>query len=102
MNQFKLENMDKIMLSPIPLEEFLEMIRVIVREEILNKNHEDMQEKLLAPKVACTVFEPKISLVTLNTWEKKGLLKKILIGGKSYYKYSEILEAGKVLKKYKR
>lgn len=72
----------------------------IVREEISAAKIEDLEEKMLSPSETCRLFNPKISLVTLNSWAGKGLLVKHYIGGRTYYKYSQVINSFKTLKRY--
>ena len=59
------------------------------------------EEKLLSASEACKLFVPAISRLTLIRWTKADLLKEYRIGGRVYYKQSEIIEAAKHLEKYK-
>ncbi|HZG73854.1 MAG TPA: hypothetical protein VEY51_20140 [Chondromyces sp.] len=92
--------MENVILSPIPLEQLVAQIQHVVRQEINNQQALEYQEKLLSPKETCKLFNPSISIVTLNSWSNKGLITKHYIGGRTYYKQSEVLEASKTLKKY--
>ena len=58
-------------------------------------------EKLLSASEACKLFVPSISRLTLIRWTKADHLKEYRIGGRVYYKQSEIIEAAKHLEKYK-
>ncbi len=93
--------MDKSILLTISLEEFTGLIRQIVSEELQKKEQQLLAEKLLSVKEACRLFQPAISPQTLHTWTKSGLIPMQKIGGKNYYKYSEILKSAKTLKRYK-
>jgi len=92
--------MDNLILFPIPLNELVSQIQYVVRQEITNQQAQELQEKLLSPKETCKLFSPSISIVTLNAWAKKGLLTKHYIGGRTYYKQLEVVEAIKSIKKY--
>ena len=94
--------MTDVLFSPIPLEQLTGLLTTIVRQEIRTKNEEELQEKFLSPKETCKLFSPKISLVTLDAWAEKGFLNKHYIGGRTYYKYREVVESLKSLKKYSR
>jgi len=59
-------------------------------------------EKLLSPEETCKLFQPSISKVTLWNWTNEGKLQKHQIGGKVFYKYSEVMESITTLKKYKK
>ena len=90
----------QLILSQISFDQILEGLRQIVREEIRAKITEELQEKMLTRFEVCKMFQ--ISQVTLSSWSKQDLLKEHRIGGKVYFKQSEVLQAGKSLKKYKR
>jgi len=92
--------MEQITLYPIPLDQIAELLQKIIREELQAQQILAAQEKMLSPKQTCNLFNPTISLVTLASWTKKGLLKKHYIGGRTYYKYGEILNSVKSLKRY--
>lgn len=91
---------NNIILSPIPVDQLTALLRGILKEEIRAKNEEELQAAYLSPQKTRKLFNPEISLVTLNTWSKKGLLNKHYISGRTYFLYSEVLEAVKSLKKY--
>ena len=59
------------------------------------------EERLLSAAEACKVFVPAISRLTLIRWTKADYLKEHRIGGRVYYKQSEIIESAKHLVKYK-
>jgi hypothetical protein len=88
----------------ISLEEFSEnlrsQLRGIVREEIKAALTAELQDKLLSPIEVCKLFKPQIAKKTLHVWTEKGIVKKHSIGGRVYYKYSEIMAMGTSLKKY--
>jgi hypothetical protein len=94
--------MDNIILSPIPLDTLLQSLRSVIKEVIQAEQLNDLQEKLLSPAEACKIFQPKISKPTLSSWSNKGLINEHRLGGRIYYKYSELIEAAKTLKKYKK
>lgn len=93
--------MDKVILSPIELSELLNGLRLVVKEELKVQQQQQLEEKLLSPAETCKLFQPEISKVTLTAWSNQGLLKDYRIGGRVYYKYSEVIEAAKHLKRYK-
>lgn len=89
-------------LSLVPIDQLAGLLQSIIRQEVRAKQEEELQEKLLSPKEVCKLFQPNISLVTLNSWSDKGLLTKHYIGGRTYYKYSEVVSSLKSIKKYSR
>src|SRR5438270_6475176 len=86
----------------VPLEQLEAAIDNIFTKRIREKNQEELQEKFLSPDQTRKMFDPVVSLVTLNSWAEKGFLNKHYIGGRTYYKYSEVIEAVKTLRKYSR
>ena len=94
--------MDNIILSPIQLDTLLQSLRSIIKEEIQAEQLNDLKEKLLSPAEACKIFQPKISKPTLSSWTDKGLITEYRLGGRIFYRYSELIEAAKTLKKYKK
>ena len=93
--------MEQFLLSPISLEQLINNIKAVVRSELASKEKTDAQEQMLSPAQTCELFNPKISKVTLAKWTSDGLLKDYRIGGRVYYKSSEVIEAAKHLSKYK-
>ena len=91
--------MADILLSSIPLDDLKNIFREILREEMASNK---VDEILLSNKEACKVFQPAISRVTLASWVKRGLIPSYVIGGRTYFKRSEIIKAAKELKRYDR
>jgi len=87
---------------PIATDEFWGRLREIVKEEIRDKQRVDIEEKLCSPSETCNLFQPKISKVTLAKWTKEGRIQEHRIGGRIYYKYSEVISSLETLKKYKK
>ena len=94
--------MDNIVLSSFDLNKIVEQFSTIVEEKIKALKTKELQEKLLSPAETCKLFEPAISKPTLQSWTEQGLLKDYRIGGRVYYRYSEIIAAAKHLKRYKK
>ena len=94
--------MNNLILTPIPLEDLLKQFKEIVEAAINAKQQKDIGEKLISPKEACKIFQPNISRVTLDAWTASEKLIRYDIGGRVYYRYSEIIEAAKTLKRYKK
>lgn len=90
--------MENMLFSPIPLIDFENLLRKIVREEIDLKTSE-LPERLLSATETCKLFS--ISRTTLHSWTIKGLLPKQSISGRVYYKHSEVLQSLNSLKRYK-
>ena len=91
--------MDNIILTPVPLDTLLQSFREIIKDEIKAEYLTKLQEKLLSTTEVAKLF--KVSTVTIGSWSDQGLLIKHSIGGRNYYKYSEVMESLKTLKKYK-
>jgi predicted DNA-binding transcriptional regulator AlpA len=92
--------MDKVTLISITVDELKELIREAVREE-LSAREQKPDEKMLSINEVCKMFHPSVTRATVHNWSKRGLLKKYYIGRSVRFKYSEIMEAAKHLKKYK-
>jgi len=92
--------MDKLILSPIELGAFMEAFRAIVRDELQHQHQSEKSDELLTAKEAAALL--KISLVTLWQWEKDGRVKKHIMGGRAYYKHSEIMAGMDSLKRYEK
>jgi len=59
------------------------------------------EERLLSAGEACKLFVPAISRLTLIRWTKADYLHEHRIGGRVYYRQSEVIEGAKHLEKYK-
>lgn len=94
--------MENVILSSIPLNELEGKLRDIVKEELKIHLPQELDEKLLSPEETRKVFDPPISKVTIINWTKAGKLTAHRIGGRVYYKRSEIIIAATMLKKYNR
>ena len=90
----------QILLSGITPEQLVELLRPMIREEF-RLGMSKQEEKLISPAEACKLFKPAISKTTLAAWTKQGLLTEYRIGGRVYYKISEVFKSLKSLKKYK-
>lgn len=89
-------------LIPITLDDLHSSIRATIREEMTAIQSKEIAERLLSPEQACKVFDPQISKNTLKKWSDEGLIPFSTFKRKIFYKYSELIAAGKTLKKYKR
>jgi hypothetical protein len=89
---------------PVPFETLQQEINIIMGRAVKDLIERlGTEEKMLAPKAACALFDPQITPQTLASWSRKGHIKIYCIGNsRPFYKHSEILEAAKTLKKYKR
>jgi hypothetical protein len=93
--------MTKSILYSIELDDLLAAIRQIVAEEIRKKETESSEDRLYSTSETVKLFVPEISKQTLHAWTKAGLIPMQKLGGKNFYKYSDILKATKTLKRYK-
>jgi excisionase family DNA binding protein len=91
--------METIILSQVNVNDFFEQMRNILREEIRQILHEELQadaksktdNKLLSAAEAAEML--KVSLVTLWAWAKQGKIIKHKLSGKIYFKYSDLMQA---------
>ena len=96
-----MKDQPQLILSPFTLGELTDSLKAMVVEVITDQQQKQFNEKLVSPAEACKLFSPKISLPTLAAWEKLGYFSAQRIGGRVFYRQSEILQAGKTLRKYK-
>ncbi len=90
---------NQIILSGITPGDLIELLRPMVHEEVKQVKSE-MPEQLLSPSETCKMFQPPISKVTLKAWTDQGKLQDHRIGGRVYYKASEVLTGLTTLRKY--
>lgn len=88
-----------IILSPISFDDLMKGVRDVVKSEIQESQKAELEEKLLSPAETAKLFQ--VSKVTLWNWTNEGKLQEHRIGGKVFYKYSEVMAALQTLKKYK-
>jgi hypothetical protein len=93
---------EQVLFCPIPLEELEARFQKIIQEEIAKKDQEATLEKLLSPEETRKLFSPAVSKVTLHHWAKQGRIKQHRLGGRVFYKYSEVLDSLVHLKKHGR
>lgn len=91
---------NQIILTGTTASELVELFRPMVHEEV-KQLMSQQPERLLSPAETCKLFQPCISKVTLAAWTKKDLLTEHRIGGRVFYKQSEILQKVTILKRYK-
>jgi len=90
--------MRKITLTEFDLNEFVEVIRSVVKQEIEESQKLQHQEKFLSASEVCTMLG--ISRGTLINWVKDGRINEHRIGQKKFYRNREIIESMRVLKKF--
>lgn len=102
-DELNLKSMNKdyqILLNGVTIDQLVEVFRPMIKEEIWTLRAKD-QEQLISPAETCKVFNPSITKATLSSWTKQGLLNEYRIGGRVFYKKSEVLESSKKIIKYK-
>lgn len=90
----------QIILNGVTLDQLVEVFRPMIKEEIDKIKSKD-EERLISPSETCKLFVPTITKATLTSWTNQGLLDQYRIGGRVYYKKSEVLEKTKKLCKYR-
>ena len=88
--------------ASIDTETFINTIRQIIKEEIQLALKADLKEKFLSPEETCNLFQPAITKPTLESYSQRELLKKYYLGGRTWYKYSELIDTVKGIKKFSR
>ena len=89
----------QVILSGLTPADLVELLRPMIQEEVKALIAEKT-ERLLSPAETCKLFHPPISKVTLSAWTKKGKLQEHRLGGRVFYKQSEILERLHSIKRY--
>jgi hypothetical protein len=93
-----------LILQGLSVDQLQDCLKVIVREAVkeeLQKVNSKDDDILLSRRDAAKLFQPAISLTTLSAWCRDGKLQPHHIGGRVFFKRSEILNAAKILKPYK-
>jgi hypothetical protein len=90
----------QIILNGVTLDQLVEVFRPMIKEEIDKIKSKD-EERLISPSETCKLFVPTITKATLTSWTNQGLLDQYRIGGRVYYKKSEVVEKTKKLCKYR-
>ena len=90
----------QIILNGVTLDQLVEVFRPMIKEEV-NKINSNQEERLISPSETCKLFVPSITKATLTSWTNQGLLDQYRIGGRVYYKKSEVVEKTKKLCKYR-
>jgi excisionase family DNA binding protein len=87
-----------MILTPVPIADLMARMRDIVRDELQQQSRADLSEKLMTAKEAADLL--RVSLVTLWQWEKQGRIPKYAMGGRTYFKYSELMSSLETLQRY--
>lgn len=85
--------MQQIVLSPISTDDLINRIAIKTAELIQSRQSikPEPQDDLITPKQACEILQ--CTSVTLWRWEKKGRVTPYGIGGKKFYRRSELLQS---------
>jgi excisionase family DNA binding protein len=83
----------------IPLDEFTDIIKKCIREEMSSSQPQKKDEELI--KIADAVKLLGVSKVTIYKWREKGILPYHRISSRIYFKKHELLEALKMSPRYK-
>ena len=93
-----------IILNGLSTDQLMQMIETVVSQRveqaIRKTKEEDLSERFLSIEETRKLFVPALTRQTIHNWSESGVLKKHVISGRVYYKYSEIMQAVKHLKKY--
>jgi len=89
-----------MILTPVPVAELMAQMRDIVRDELQQQQRNDLAEKLLTAQETADLL--RVSLVTIWQWEKQGRITKHTLGGRTYFKYSEIMASLETLQRYRK
>lgn len=92
--------MTNLFLTPIPVADLMAQMRDIVRDELRQQQQADQSEKLLTPKETAELL--RVSVVTIWQWEKQGRIVKHAIGGRTYFKYGELMASIETLNRYRK
>lgn len=81
-----------ILLHYLTPDEFKQIIREVIREELFTKNNVENKDEnvFLTREEACAML--KINKTTLGKWTKKGKLISYGIGNRVLYKKNEVVE----------
>lgn len=89
-----------IILQGITVEDLLQRIEAIVEKKIEEKIKVEKPVQMMTRKEVAAYF--KVSVVTVYTWTKEGLLPSYRIGRKVFYRSNEIEDAAKGFRKFRR
>jgi hypothetical protein len=97
-----------IIITGTPLPEFIQQIisglspqlRTIVKEEIQQSTQNSLEEKYISEKEARKILP--VTAPTFRSYRSQGLFPSYRVGGRIFYKPSEIMEAAKRIRKYDR
>jgi excisionase family DNA binding protein len=90
----------QMILSSVPIADLMAQMRELIRDELKEQSRADLSEKLMTAKEAGDLL--RVSLVTLWQWEKQGRITKYSMGGRTYFKYSELMASLDTLQRYRK
>lgn len=90
----------EIILSSIRIEDFKEMVRQCVREEIGAVSSPNQIDDFIDEKEAAIFL--MVSKCTLNLWRKNGTIPYHRIGTRIRYRKSELTAASQIKRKYQK
>ena len=79
-----------LQIQGVTAESFIEQIKAVIKETTPTTKPQPKEVLLTRKEVAKLL---KISLVTVHTWTKQGILKPYRIGNQVRYKETEVLQA---------
>jgi arsenate reductase-like glutaredoxin family protein len=94
--------MDKVLQTFISQikDEFRVLLRDVL-DDYKSLEKTESEEKLISAAEAAKLFQPPVSVQTIRSWARQGLLKVHYQGRLMFFKKSEILSASKTISKYK-
>ena len=91
----------EIIFTQAPLESLVERVATAVMQ-MLERKLPVFEEKLLSSDEARKIFQPPVSRQSIANWTRDGFIKLHRVGGRNYYKKSEIIAAAIEMKQYKK
>ena len=92
--------MNKILINELTPQELCELIEQAVRKELSPVMKQHAEERLYNVESARRLWEPAVSRQTIYNWMAEGKLPFHKIGGRIVFKYSELMDAVKTIKRY--
>jgi hypothetical protein len=91
---------DQLILSSVDVDKLAAVLKELLAPELTKKvNEANLPERLLSANQVCALFTPKITRATVDNYVDRGFFNKYALGGRNWYKYSEVVAALKVIKK---
>ena len=86
------------LISYIPIDKLADALFNKWMEANRINEEKKLQEKLLTAKEVAQLFS--VSTVTITSWVSKGVLTKYSIGGRTKFKFTEVMDSLKTIKRY--